>query len=473
MSIWGFLGFHPQWLHFKLCDNAEYRLRFADRAVMFLSEGAELSPEKCTQRFNARASQIETAIIAESARWGDQRSGYPFNKEDNWDPEINNTINSFFPVRTNLTINQLRNEGLWPDVEAPEIYRNGNLLTEREYTINPGWIISLENPGSAGILYYTLDGTDPRKIGGSLRGSAIEAYDHVVMTLGSSAIITARIYDNGEWSGLRQIRFFSGQDDLSKLKITEIHYHPQDIIMGNDTTSGKNFEFLEFKNTGTGALNLSGVTIDSAVYYEFPEKTILGPGQFYVVISKPSGFFEKYGMIGSGNFKGNLANSGEKILVTGPYGEQLMLFTYDDQYPWPDMADGEGPSMVSVETNPTGDPADPTYWRASYRIDGSPFADDLLFTALDEPAQDQPEQMVVTLFPNPSNGWVNIGVEGLAENELIHVRLIRIDGQLISEMNVPNNQILDLTGQSIDPGIYIMQLEIAGRHYTRKIVYTP
>lgn len=472
MTVSSFYGFHPQWLHHKLAENEEYRVRFADRAVLFLSQGGELTPAKCQARFIERAEQIDMAIIAESARWGDQGGGSPYNKEDNWEPEIERVYNSFFPVRTNITISQLRNVGLYPTVETPKIYRNGELLTEQEYFINPGWIIDLENPSPTGTLYYTLDGTDPRKLGGQVRMEAIEGSEQNIMTLESSAIITARVYDAGSWSAIRQIKFYAKENDYSKLKITEINYHPQDIIEGVDTTSGKNFEFLEFKNTGDRTINLSGVTIDSAVSFEFPPKTLLGPGQFYVVVSKPSKFFDKYAMIGSGNFQGNLSNSGEKILVSDPSGEPVIVFTYSDQAPWPEMPDGNGPSLVSVAMNPSGNPALPDYWRASYHFGGSPFADDLLNPLSEESFTAETGIPDLLVYPNPTRGELHIQLSNWNTDPTVRLSILQIDGRLIASEAIRENTLLDLSQYHLETGIYLLKLDAANWSRTQKIIFT-
>jgi hypothetical protein len=53
----------------------------------------------------ARANEIDLAIIAESARWGDAKTGDdpPYTKNDNWLPCINSIINGYFnhsPIST-------------------------------------------------------------------------------------------------------------------------------------------------------------------------------------------------------------------------------------------------------------------------------------------------------------------------------------------------------------------------------------
>ena len=73
---------------------------------------------------------------------------------------------------------------------------------------------------------------------------------------------------------------------------------------------------MEFKNTGNNSINLGGVVLDSAVHYTFPENILLPPRQFWVIASKPSKFYDYYGILASGNFQGNLSNGGEEILLS-------------------------------------------------------------------------------------------------------------------------------------------------------------
>ncbi|MEM7387516.1 MAG: CotH kinase family protein, partial [Verrucomicrobiota bacterium] len=64
---------NPQWVHQQLMAVPEYCESFGNRAHTLLSTGGLLSPEVGIERINARASEIEQAIIAESARWGNRR----------------------------------------------------------------------------------------------------------------------------------------------------------------------------------------------------------------------------------------------------------------------------------------------------------------------------------------------------------------------------------------------------------------
>ncbi|MBN2340913.1 MAG: CotH kinase family protein [Deltaproteobacteria bacterium] len=121
MSVTDVYHFHPQWLHEKLTENANYRARFASRAKALLEGGGVMTSSSAASLFNARASEINLAIIAESARWGDAQTdgwmgnGSPYTKNDNWTPTLEMIRNEFFPVRSAIVIEQLREAGLYPD----------------------------------------------------------------------------------------------------------------------------------------------------------------------------------------------------------------------------------------------------------------------------------------------------------------------------------------------------------------------
>jgi len=57
----------------KLRANPEFRLRFADHAHRHLFNDGALTPIVARERWRARAKEIYTAVLGESARWGDAR----------------------------------------------------------------------------------------------------------------------------------------------------------------------------------------------------------------------------------------------------------------------------------------------------------------------------------------------------------------------------------------------------------------
>jgi hypothetical protein len=152
--------FNPQWLHQKLMAHPEYRLLFADRAHQHLFNGGAMTPETAIALCLARANQIDLAIIAESARWGDQRPdrmNNPYTKADWWKEVDGYLVRTFFPIRTGIVLNQLRSRGLYPQVAAPVFQINGRYQHGGHLAATD--ILSM---AGGGTIYYTLDGTDPR-----------------------------------------------------------------------------------------------------------------------------------------------------------------------------------------------------------------------------------------------------------------------------------------------------------------------
>ncbi|HLP15308.1 MAG TPA: CotH kinase family protein, partial [Bacteroidota bacterium] len=62
MTVTDFSCFHPQWLHFRLSDNAEYKMRFADHVYKHFFNKGCFTPERSSQLFRARAKEIDMAI---------------------------------------------------------------------------------------------------------------------------------------------------------------------------------------------------------------------------------------------------------------------------------------------------------------------------------------------------------------------------------------------------------------------------
>ncbi len=470
MQVNSFTSFHPQWLHYKLSENAEYRIRFAGRAYRHLKEGGVFDPVRALERINTRISEIDMAIIAESARWGDAKrsTGTPFTKNNNWIPEVNKIRNKFIPVRNFYVIGQLMAAGLYPDAMAPQIKTSGITVTSDDVILDEPVEIEIVNPNVSGILYYTLNGIDPRNTGGGIYTGALFGLDDIRMKISRSAVIIARVFVNGEWSAPEQVNFIDPDEDFSKFRITEIYYHPPDVFAGTDTiTDGRDLEFIEFKNTGKDAINLTGLVLDSAVYHEFDRGKLLAPSQFYVIASKPSVFYDNYGLVASGNYKGNLSNGGEEILLSESNGEEVMRFFFQDSSPWPDGADGDGFSLSSEEANPAGDPADYEYWTLSYKPAGTPFADNIQTGP--EPPGSLPDGSL-SVYPNPTKGEVTVRL--ITNDEIYQARILLYDltGKLVLDTTIGNPGMFDLNETGLPGGIYIMNVTAPGYSTRTRII---
>lgn len=471
MQVSNFSSFHPQWLHYKLTSNAEYKIRFIDRAYTHLRGNGALTTDRNKERVNSRAAEIETAIVAESARWGDSRRGtsFPYTRDDNWIPQMNKILNDFIPYRNNILIGQLGSAGLYSKLKAASVYRNGTLLEDEIIQVNSPSTLLIKNPNSLSTIYYTIDGSDPRYPGGGIAPEAVSGgQDQVEVYFEASALLKSRIHFGGEWSPIKEIKLISTNEDYSSLAFTEIHYHPEELIIQDDTIISKELEFIELKNIGENAIALAGLVLDSAIYYEFHPDDILVPGAFYVVASKPSKFYLRYGMVASGNYQKNLSNGGEEILLNDPQGNPLINFFYSDDPPWPVEPDGIGNSLVSTEYNPTGNPSNAAYWASSINLGGSPFANE------PSPANMGSEKLKngdVRVYPNPTSDLLNIRLPIEAAGMPAIINVYDIKGKFVFRDVIYGSSTIQLSGRNLSSGIYLIRIQTDDQVFTRKIVF--
>jgi hypothetical protein len=140
--------FNPHCQHEVLMEtNGVYAQQFIDRVnELFFDEGV-LSAEHVLNRIEFLTSQIDVAIIAEAARWGDSGSRSP----SSWISAVQGMRDWVSTTRfgtggagrVHEVIDQFRAVGWYPQVGAPIITPNGgNIDEETEISINvPGTVV--------------------------------------------------------------------------------------------------------------------------------------------------------------------------------------------------------------------------------------------------------------------------------------------------------------------------------------------
>lgn len=191
-----FAQFNPAYLHQDLLAHPEYKQRFIDHVQKHFFNGGALTVAANIARFQERVAQVESAVIAEAARWGDAKVATPRNKST-WQSEIDWIVGTYFPSRTNTVIGQLRNDGLYTPttMTAPIFSQHGGMVANN---------YPLAITASAGTIYYTTDGvTDPRAIGGGVNPSAeVKNYTGPVAISGTTTVMARLRTAGGQWSGL-------------------------------------------------------------------------------------------------------------------------------------------------------------------------------------------------------------------------------------------------------------------------------
>ena len=96
-----------------LRENDAFRALYAERARAHLTGDGALTPANALARWEARAEEIQRAIVAESARWGDTDREPPYTRDVEWAAERERLTTQFFPHRAAILIEQLTAAGLY------------------------------------------------------------------------------------------------------------------------------------------------------------------------------------------------------------------------------------------------------------------------------------------------------------------------------------------------------------------------
>ena len=348
-------------------SHPDFKMLLADRIYKnFFNHGAMSGP-RCTARLKARMDETRDSFLAECARWNRSYT--------NWESSAEDAYNNYFPTYADELVSQWRSNGWFPSFDPPAFSQYG------------GPVLSGYQPvlsSSAGTIYYTLDGTDPRLPGGAVNPAAA-VWSAGAVTITEDTTITTRVRaSDGTWSALAEPRFLLGSRQApatGDLLVTEINYNPA----GSDE-----YEFIEIWNSGTNLLDLSGVSVSNAVRFVFPEYTTLNPGGLLVVVENAAAFAERYqtpsspwywdGIEVAGEWVGGLSDGGETVSLVASNGTQISACSYRSDGDWPGRPDGGGSSLQirfpsSVPKTPAAQAAylaDGRNWSESSLYHGSP-----------------------------------------------------------------------------------------------------
>ena len=147
----------PTKFHHALSTNAEYRLLFADHVQRAFFDGGVLyvdpdnpqwdpdHPERNVPaaRWMELTGEIEQALVAESARWGDVRDTL-YTPHNQFQAVRNDLLANWFPDRSANVLGHFRGQDMYPDVAAPSLVINGT--GQHGGTIASGDLLSFTAP---------------------------------------------------------------------------------------------------------------------------------------------------------------------------------------------------------------------------------------------------------------------------------------------------------------------------------------
>jgi hypothetical protein len=385
---------NPQYLHELLAYSAEYRQRFADRVQRHCFNGGALQHDKALARLNALANQVSPIIDAEAARWGSTSLN-----RNSWN-SARQTVASFMSsggilpssqttwpsqTRTSLLVTQLRgytDAGAKP-LFSPTTLGAPTLSGPFGGPVSAPHNLTISHTNAGAVIYYTLNGQDPRAPGGGISPTAQTAASPINIALTQTTTVKARAYiaTSLQWSPLVEADFLAGAlASPANLAISKIHYNPA----GSTDLE----EFIEVMNIGAQTIDLTNVRFTLGVQFEFPQRFAIEPGGRALIVRDLAAFNAANSGIPASQIAGtfqndtNLDNAGERLQVVSSDDSIIRDFSYDDESPWPVTSDGGGPCIVLVrpETNPDHNIG--TNWRTSAAVGGAPGgSDSMAYTA--------------------------------------------------------------------------------------------
>jgi Lamin Tail Domain/Chitobiase/beta-hexosaminidase C-terminal domain len=239
-------------------------------------------------------------------------------------------------------IQRFRNVNLWPLLAPPAFSRGSGYFTNN-------LALGISQTNSAGTIWFTLDGRDPRSATGAPSGTA-RSYSAPI-SLTNSTRVLARVTDGTNWSPPADATYLPLQA-LTNLMVTELYYNPPAAA----NADGEAFEFIELQNRGAFALDLTGVRFTAGFSFIFTNGATLGAGAFLVLARDSTNYAARFpGAPLHGLYSGKLDNHGERLTMEDALGGVIFSFAYQEAAPWPITADGFGDSLqrITFLTSPT------------------------------------------------------------------------------------------------------------------------
>ncbi len=151
---------------------------------------------------------------------------------------------------------------------------------------------------------------------------------------------------------------------VGELVITEIMYNPPES--GDDS-----LEYIEIYNNSDEAVNLLSYAFTSGIEYMFPDVS-LEIDSYLVIAKNASAMLNTFGITAYEWNEGSaLSNSGELIKLVNPTGITVDSVSYQTDYPWPEEANGNGPSLSICDPNTENSVGDNWHASVNYLTDNA------------------------------------------------------------------------------------------------------
>ncbi|MBE0539492.1 MAG: CotH kinase family protein [Ignavibacterium sp.] len=255
---------------------------------------------------------------------------------------------------------------------------------------------------------------------------------------------------------------------IPKVVINEINY--------NSSLTFNPQDWIEFYNNSDTSVNISGwIFRDSEEIhnYSIPAGTILGPRGFIVLCSDDTLFHPLFPDVTNyiGNFDFGLSGGGELLMLLDQNLNVIDSLTYDDAAPWPEEADGNGPTLALI--NPDYDNHLPQNWAASngYGTPGS--VNDVFVNVPENRDLITDEYSLLQNFPNPFNPVTAIKYS-IPKTSFVSLKVYDVLGHevktLVEELKNPGTYQVIFEGTGLSSGVYFYRIKAENFINTKKLI---
>ena len=258
----------------------------------------------------------------------------------------------------------------------------------------------------------------------------------------------------------------------STVVINEINYNSSDDFDPED--------WVELYNPTNDPINVSSWTFkdeNDAHVFAIPENSFLGPDQYLVLCKDADAFSALFPDVGNyvGDLGFGLDGAGELTRLFNANGILVDAVEYDNSSPWPEDADGNGPTLELV--NPYWDNARAENWSASEGYGSPGSLNTTVLTARDMTSMPT-EFQVFENYPNPFNPTTTIRynlINDAAVNITIHditgrkVRTLANTQQTAGLKSLQWNATND-AGEPVSAGVYLYVVQAGNFNRTRKML---
>ena len=228
--------------------------------------------------------------------------------------------------------------------------------------------------------------------------------------------------------------------DLPPLVISKIHYHPADI---DSTLNGNKLEFIQINNNGDEDVDLTGIYLrELGITYRFPNGSHLAARDSLVLCSDSLTYVNFYNHIPFGEYERKLSNKSENIVIADAWGNIIDEVCYADTDPWPVEPDGNGPYLKLIDLNLDNSLAE-NWTYSSYFDDASEIY-----------------AKHIKVYPNPSNGLINI----VSEEDIVSVDIIDLSGRVVASVT---SNAFDVS--YLDSGLYLLKINTLNNSFIEKV----